>query len=58
MKYYHKNQNNFGTYIDKAGERWQVSVGSRPIVGWEPFESLAECLEAWKLVYSPLPEEI
>lgn len=64
MKYYRKTENEYGSYVDEAGIRFQVEwcsavyspTGQTPeSLGYEPYESIEAAAEAWGLRH-PQPE--
>lgn len=63
MKYYLKEQEPNGSYVDAEGVRYALYTCRRHAdergvnVGWEAFESMEACLAAWGLRYEPLPEQ-
>lgn len=62
MKYYRKEPDAGGSYVDTTGERYEIYACRRHAderginVGWTPFESLETCLAAWGLMYNPQTE--
>lgn len=66
MKFYRKEQEASGSYVDASGARYEIYACRRHAderginVGWTPFESLETCLAAWGLMYTPVspPEPV
>lgn len=57
--YFRKTLDNEGAYIGEDNLRYSLAIvrNVRPLEGWTRFESLADCLAAWHLSYTPLPNE-
>lgn len=60
MKYYRKEADAGGSYVDTTGERYEIYACRRHAderginIGWAPFENIEACLTAWGLAYDPI----